>query len=372
MENNIHYFNDNYMHGLKKTNEGDRYDTGAYFLLQASKFKSENIKISDYIIHYNNASWMDTTLKRHSLTIDKWLKVNKKLWSDEKNKKVIYTCITSGYDALKEPSVIDDGFDYVCFTDNASLTSNIWDIRPLPKETEGLSQVKKQRFVKINPHLYFKDYDISIWIDGNVDLRGGLNELLDKIIKDDCSVYVPQHPARNCIYDEASIVIRMRKDTADNVKPQIERYKEEGFPSKYGLLQSNILIRKHNNEDCIKLMESWFDEVKNGSHRDQLSFNYASWKNNDVNVTYLDKNICKSRYFFWSGIHRKAQTSSAARPNYFNKFEVQTLDGAVTVKKNRTESPKEVFHEGRKQLPQHQRGDMLTYLHRNTMTIRHL
>ena len=52
-------------------------------------------------------------------------------------------------------------------------------------------------------------------------------------------------------------------------------------------------------------MEDWFKELKNGSHRDQLSFNYVSWKNKDVNVTYLDKYIYKSNYFNWVGGHSR-------------------------------------------------------------------
>jgi hypothetical protein len=221
----------------------------------------------------------------------------------EKNKKVVYTCITRGYDSLIEPQHISEGFDYICFTDNMSLKSETWEIRPLPKETEELSQVKKQRYVKINPHKLLNEYDLSIWVDGCVHLKDDLNELLSNTLKDDCSIYVPTHPSRDCIYAESIAVVKMKKDKKENIDPQIERYKQEGFPQNYGLLQSNILIRKHNNEDCIKLMEDWFNEVRNGSHRDQLSFNYVSWKNKDINITYLDKDICKSKWFFWNGKH---------------------------------------------------------------------
>jgi hypothetical protein len=166
-----------------------------------------------------------------------------------------------------------------------------------------LSQVKKQRYVKINAHKLLKDYDVSIWVDGNVSINNDLNDLLNNTLVDDCSVYVPQHPQRNCIYNEAFAVTALKKDICEIVNPQMERYKEEGFPKNYGLLQSNIMIRKHNNDDCIRLMETWFKEVKNGSHRDQLSFNYACWKNQDIKIIYLDKNIHKSKWFHWNAKH---------------------------------------------------------------------
>lgn len=138
----------------------------------------------------------------------------------------------------------------------------------------------------------------------------------------DCSVYVPKHPQRNCIYAEANVVVRMGKDKSTITKPQMERYKKEGFPEKYGLLQSNIMLRKHNKLDCIKLMEDWFNELKDGSHRDQLSFNYASWKNKDVKVMYLDKNICKSEFFYWNGVHSKFKYVTAHDSESVDGFEL--------------------------------------------------
>jgi hypothetical protein len=311
---NVHYFDEKRMHGLWYSGIGDRYDTGGAFYLNASRFKHKDIKLDEYIIHYGHGSWNKSGEKPNILPTQ-WLNINKKYWKNEMNKKVVYTCITGGYDSLVEPKYVSEDFDYICFTDNPNLTSNVWNIKPLPKETEELSQVKKQRYVKINPHKLLKEYDLSIWVDGCVTLKGDLNELLDKTLKEDYSIYIPKHPNRNCIYTEAIVVVKMRKDKKENVDPQIDRYKQEGFPKDYGLLQSNILIRKHNNEDCIRLMEDWFNEIKNGSHRDQLSFNYASWKNKDIKISYLDKDIYKSKWFFWNGKHGvkptiKTQTAS--------------------------------------------------------------
>ena len=326
-EHNVHYFDDNRMHGLWKVNGADRYDTGAAFYLNSVAYKHVGINYNDYIVHYGHGSWKKAgNTPKYNAT--EWLRINKQYWSMEKNKKVVYTCITGGYDTLIDPKCISDGFDYICFTDNADLKSDIWQIRPLPNETEGLSTVKKQRYVKINPHKHLKEYDFSIWVDGNVEINGSLNEFVKEYMTDDCSVYVPKHPSRNCIYAEARVVLRMRKDKFENIDPQIKRYEKDGFPKNNGLLQSNILLRKHNKKDCIKLMEAWFNELKDGSHRDQLSFNYASWKNNDVKVIYMDKGICKSKYFHWKGGHAKHTITSEPIPKPHrseNKKSIQEL-----------------------------------------------
>ena len=339
---NVHYFDDKRMHGLWYSGVGDRYDTGAAFYINASKLKHKDIKLSDYIIHYGHGSW-NKKEEKHNVSPTQWLNINKKYWTKEMNKKVVYTCITGGYDSLLEPTYISEGFDYICFTDNKNLTSNIWNIRPLPNETEGLTQVKKQRYIKLNPHKILSEYDLSVWVDGNVEVKGNLNELL---ISDDYSIFVPTHPSRKCLYAESKAVLSMRKDKKENVEPQMKKYKEDGFPTNYGLLQSNILIRRHNNKDCIKLMEEWFNEVKNGSHRDQLSFNYVCWKNKNINVFYMDKKICYSKWFNWNGKHTKvkniipsqttAATVSASVKNAIEKLnEISNNIGLKTNKRIR-------------------------------------
>ena len=312
LEKGIHYFDDNYMHGLYKSATADRFDTGAGFYINASKYPHKSINYGEYVIHYGHGSWNKKGCKP-ICSPSEWLSVHKSLWSTEKNKRVVYTCITGGYDTIIEPKVVTNGFDYVCFTDNIKMESNIWNIRPLPKETEGLTQVKKQRYVKINPHLHLSEYDVSIWVDGNVTIKSNLNEFTDKYLTNEYSIYVPKHPSRTCIYSESNAVVAMKKDTKENVTPQIERYKEEGFPKNYGLLQSNIILRKHNDKDCVRFMEQWFDELKNGSHRDQLSFNYVAWKNEDIKIFYLDKTICKSQWFNWGGKHNMSEMKSSRK-----------------------------------------------------------
>lgn len=323
-----HYFDDNYMHGLynNKTNEhADWYDTGAGFYINTLDLPHKEVTIEDYIVHYGHGSWSKEGYT-YNFTAEEWLLRNKKYWSNEKNKKVIYTCITGGYDKIIEPKYVNYDFDYICFTDNPKMASDVWEIRPLPKETDGLSQVKKQRYVKINPHKCLSEYDLSIWVDGNIELNGDLNKFLDNTLKDDCAIYIPKHPQRDCIYNEAEAVLSMKKDTIGNVIPQIDEYEKEGFPRNYGLVQSNIIVRKHNDKDCIKLMECWFDELKNKSHRDQLSFNYVCWKNQDINVEYLDKYIYKSKWFYWNVEHTKYNTNKVKSKTIHNTRKIKMED----------------------------------------------
>ena len=228
------------------------------------------------------------------------------------NKRVIYTCITGNYEALVPLTNRQSDFDYVCFTDNSGLTSDFWELRPVPQELLKLSCVKQQRIIKICPHRYLPDYDESIWIDGAVDVLSDPNKFIEKFCSDsNKSVFIRKHPSRNCIYTEGLTCIKLRKDKAEIVNPQLDKYRKENFPRNFGLAETNIIYRKHKNPYCVKLMDLWAIELLNGSHRDQLSFNYALWKTGSDGFKYLETNLVRGTYFKWYSSHnRRAITSS--------------------------------------------------------------
>ena len=237
----------------------------------------------------------------------------------EKNKKVVYTCISGNYDTLIEPEFVTEGYDYICFTDQP-FTSNTWKIRPIPSELNGLTAVKKQRNIKINTHKYLSDYEFSVWVDANTHLTGNINEYVDKNCnKEGVVLYVGKHPQRDCIYKEGEVCVKLKKDTKENVDRQLNAYRKEGFPEHYGLPQTCILLRYHNEESCIKLMETWWEQLEKYSHRDQLSFNYALWKNQNTKIEYVDKSIFNCKYFKWGIKHKKPVFKTEEKTKEFKK-----------------------------------------------------
>lgn len=303
----IRYFDKSMMHGISK-GPGNSYDTGAAFLRHTKKYKYELIDLNNYIIHYKGASWDPNyvnNIKYHkNLTPDQWLEKYKKYWI--MNNKVIYTCITGNYEKIMDPIYVQPDFDYICFTDNPNQISKVWKFREIPEELQKYSKVKQQRLIKICPHKYLSEYDESLWIDGSIDILSDMNKFINTYcnIKDKC-VYIRRHPTRKCIYSEASICIAMKKDTSININPQIKKYKDEKFPTNFGLVETGYIYRKHNDPYCIKLMNLWATELINGSHRDQLSFNYALWKIGDAGFQYLDTKLLNCEYFKWYPYHNR-------------------------------------------------------------------
>ena len=298
-EARVKYFDERKMHGWS-VGAGNKYDTGASFYYNTLNYPHKIVNINNYITHYKGASWDPNNkinIKYHPrLSVDQWLKKFKHLYS--KNKNVIYTCVTGNYEKLYNPTTINEDFDYICFTDNPDcVKGDIWEIREIPNELKSLSNVKQQRVIKICPHKYLSEYELSVWVDGSIDITGNINNLLTSIFENDKSVYIPKHPHRRCIYDEAIVCIKLKKDIIDNIDPQIYRYSKDSFPKYNGLVQTGIIIRKHNDNYCVNLMEMWKNELINGSHRDQLSFNYCLWKLGDNGFKYLDKTLFMSIYF---------------------------------------------------------------------------
>lgn len=83
----IHYFDENYMHGLRFKGNSDNYDTGGalYILTEQKKGLHREIKVADYIVHYGNGSWVDAAEKmkrpKHMPAVE-WLNKYKEYWSD--------------------------------------------------------------------------------------------------------------------------------------------------------------------------------------------------------------------------------------------------------------------------------------------------
>ena len=198
---------------------------------------------------------------------------------DCNNKIVCYTCVAGCYDTLVDPLIVSDNIDYICFSDQ-NFNTKVWKILPIPKELAEYDDVRKQRLVKILAHKFLKDYIVSIWVDANIQILRDLNLLLNQYDLSKHDFYVRKHLFRQCIYDEAEVCIQKQKDIKENILKHIARYKAEGYPAQNGLVESGILIRQHNQTNCVQIDNYWAKEIITGSFRDQLSFNYVVWKNN--------------------------------------------------------------------------------------------
>ena len=223
-------------------------------------------------------------------------------------KKVVYTINFDNYDLLRNITR-QEGFDYFAFLDTGLDQYNYsnWTIVPVPYEIKNLniSVAKKTRYIKTHPHLFFKNYSLSIYIDAAYPIIGDLNEFLLRILEPKYNIYCLEHYERNCIYQEIKEVVRVKREKKEMANIVEEKYKKENVPHDLGLIEGALMVRKHNEKECIYLMEQWWDQIKNYSHRDQLSFNYVLWKTG-IKIKYFPKNFA-NRYFTLAWNHLKVK-----------------------------------------------------------------
>lgn len=202
----------------------------------------------------------------------------------------VYTAIFDSYDLLKTPKVITKGSNYVCYTNNEDLKSDVWEVRYI--KNKNLSGVKAARMIKIRFFDYIKD-DLVIWCDASMQIDCDLNEFVKKYHKD--SFTLMQHPSRNCVYYEGSACIQLNKDNLETIDKQLKKYYLEGMPKHYGMVQTGMMIRD-NKHEVREYCKKWADEVLKHSCRDQLSFNYIQWKYNYLTPHLISSDILQKEF----------------------------------------------------------------------------
>lgn len=207
------------------------------------------------------------------------------------NRKVAYTFIIGSYDNLKTPLVISEGWDYICFTDNPKLKSDVWDVRLTPRKGDDLRLEDKKFAMKhmILSHQYLAGYDLSLSVGGQIQINCDLNEFIRDYFNEDDDMMIPIHPDRDCIYDEGEACKKYRKDDPARLDAQMKRYREEGYPPHNGLYETGIIGMKHDRPNLKAMCELWWGEVKRESQRDQMSLNYAIWKSPPIKISGLNR-----------------------------------------------------------------------------------
>ncbi len=210
-----------------------------------------------------------------------------------RNKLVVYTALFGNYDDLIEPKEKFEECDFICFTDQKHLISDIWEIRYI-EECEMPSNMMNRKY-KILPHLFLSEYEYSLYVDANISILKNPSDLANKYLSK-YDMAVPKHFARNCIYEEAKECVILGKTKYDETQKQIEKYKKDGFTVNFGLGENNILLRKHNSEKVIKLMNDWWNELNTQTKRDQLSLAYVLWKNGDK-FFFMEESARGNKFF---------------------------------------------------------------------------
>ena len=199
---------------------------------------------------------------------------------------VLYTAIFGGKDDYREPP--DGDYETVLFTDRQPprvRRAKVVIVNP-PKDPRRLA-----RLYKLSSHTLFPEADLTIWMDGLIEVRGidPRQFCLTHLANADLAAH--NNAEASCIYAAAIKCINTNRDDPSVILKQMNRYMDEGYPESCGRAETGIVLRRRTPE-VARFNDVWLDELSKGSVRDQLSFNYAVWKTG-VRFSYIPGNLVR-------------------------------------------------------------------------------
>jgi len=217
----------------------------------------------------------------------------------DKNKKIaVYTYLENEKEQIILPKIREPHIDYIYFAEKDYQIDG-WKYQEIHDEILPLD-------LKIRPHNYLKNYEYSVWIDKNVEIIGSLTELfLEELVYHEDLIATFNHPTRDCIYDEARITLNQEICNFHQTNEQMMRYKNYDYPKQNGLIESDVLIRKHTSARVQFVMEDWWNEIIRYNNYEDISLNFALWKN-QVQINWLGGTL----NFEGNNLFRKCATHS--------------------------------------------------------------
>lgn len=194
-------------------------------------------------------------------------------------KVVVYACTFLDYDQVFAPVVVVPGVDYVLFSDRRPRFLRVWRWRPLPEAARGLGQTMTNRYCKFFPHRLFPDADLSVYVDGNILLKGDLAPLIAEFVASDAEIGLFRHQSRASLAEELAFCVEVGKlkgADAEAGARQVAGYHAAGLPDRHVLTENAVIFRRHRDADALdRAMELWWGEMQRHTRRDQLSLPWA-------------------------------------------------------------------------------------------------
>ncbi len=203
---------------------------------------------------------------------------------------VIYTAITGGYDRLLQPYLPAEGFKFICFVSKGSRKNDYegaWQIEEI--EEDGPDSTLLARKQKLNPHKVLpKDCKYSLWIDGNVRIKDdSLYRLCRELQLKDVKYAGVRHPFNDCPYAEAERCLKDRRERLSNLLKVVKFLRSDNVPEHSGLMETNIIFRKHNDPEVVSFDELWWQRLQRYSNRDQLTHTSCILDSPGLKMEYL-------------------------------------------------------------------------------------
>lgn len=203
------------------------------------------------------------------------------------NEIAIVTSLCGGKESLHNPTVVHENADYHAFVSSQHPNATAWKQHTALSFSNDpkYSLRRNAKIYKIMPHLFLPGYKFYIWTDVSHDVIVNPSYICNELMGNS-NVACFKHTQRNCIYDEAKVLIELGYDHKDLIEKQIEFYKSKGYPANNGLFELSAFVRRNCPATQIAGLK-WWDNICRYSSRDQLSFMYSMWEAGILNDIFV-------------------------------------------------------------------------------------
>lgn len=202
------------------------------------------------------------------------------------NKLIVYTCVTGGYDSVSRPSALPEWADFLCFGQDSPVT---W---------QASDNTQLARYAKLNPHLVLPEgYDYCLWTDGNIDVVDpAFFSKVEEMMAGGVLYAGLHHPQRDDVYEESLRILQNDRESFCRLARLVKFLKKEGFPRHYGLDETNVILRRHNDPKVREFDELWWEMLRTWTNRDQMTQSWCFRKTGLQHVHFLPQGQCAQNH----------------------------------------------------------------------------
>lgn len=226
-------------------------------------------------------------------------------WKDficyDKKRYSVVTFLFGDYDALKEPTFVDENAEYICITDRTDLYSNIWKFENITEyDTSNLTNWQKTMIARYTVFNHIST-DQCIILDASVKIKKSLSHIIDILINSDAAFII--HPWRTSYLDEFDEWIRTRNLDPKHKSDFIEYCNKIDFDyiNAKGFIMSTVMFMRKTEQMqnlCKTVLNTLMNNFDFSIRIDQLYLSVIFFKYfYDIYRTYFSMQILDSDYF---------------------------------------------------------------------------
>lgn len=190
---------------------------------------------------------------------------------------VVYTCSLGRYDWVNAPLAATPGAEFVRVSDLRRSRLGLWRHRDAPDVAAAGGPLLLARRMKLFPEALFPEADLSIWVDGNIQILADLTPLIEEFRESGADIALLRHSRGRTVGEEltrAAEVGRIPPEHHALIEPQCRRYAEAGVLDRR-VNETSILFRRHGSPALRAVTERWWAEISTYTRRDQVSLPFA-------------------------------------------------------------------------------------------------